>query len=109
MRARIGEASVGNAREGKPHLSCSVSISPGCLVGRCVRILVARGRDQSDALDDQGILTLGDRWRLSIAESVRSLPPNKRAFEATMNPSQLFSRRSTMKGDGVHWEKAVAE
>ena len=41
-----------------------------------------------------------------IAESAKS-SLNRRAFEATMNSSeQLLSTRSTIKGDGGHWEKA---
>ena len=41
-----------------------------------------------------------------MAESAKS-SPNMRAFEAIMNCSaRTCSTRSTMKGDGVHWEKA---
>ena len=43
---------------------------------------------------------------VSIAKSANS-SPNRRAFEAVMNCSaQMYLTRSTMKGDGVHWEKA---
>ena len=41
----------------------------------------------------------------SIAESAKS-SPNRRAFEAIMNCSaQSYSTRSTVNGEGVHWEK----
>ena len=42
----------------------------------------------------------------SIAESAES-SPNRRAFEAIMNCSaQVYSTRSTVNGEGFHWEKA---
>ena len=40
-----------------------------------------------------------------MVESVVS-SPNRRAFETIMFCSaQLYSMRSTVNGDGVHWEK----
>ena len=42
----------------------------------------------------------------TIAKSAKS-SPNRRAFEAITNCSaQLYSTRSIVKGDGVHWGKA---
>ena len=39
----------------------------------------------------------------SIAESAKS-SPNRRAFEAIMNCSVLYSIVSTIRGDGAYWE-----
>ena len=104
MWARFGEAALVSVHEGQAHFLVLGEIRQVASEDYMFEFLLPGIVIEVAYMTVQAFCSKGSSVA-SIAESAK-LSPNRRAFEAITNFSaQWYSTRSTVNGEGAHWEK----
>ena len=105
MGARLGEAALASVHEGQAHMLILGEFGQVASEDHMFKFLLPGFMIEVAYLMAEEFCSRGSSVA-SIAEIAKA-SPSRRAFEAIMNCSaQVYSTRSTVNGEGVHWEKA---